>query len=254
MSRGSFAGLLAVLGAAQALGNVIILPKKTTVAEPRTLMLYDCQADFLDSMRSWSVGKKSWCCKRKGITCARAAEQQADQALKSEDFDCQEAFASWDTEWSEGKKAWCCRNTGRGCGAELRSLLREPAAGLLVDALAGAGEASSLADGMPVQASAPAAALQKPHAESKELPPHGMFDCNADLVDWERAWAAPKVSWCCQNVGRGCRREGASVVASLDEQLFDCDAALLDWQREWSPEKQAWCCKFRALGCLEVSV
>jgi len=323
MSCARFACLLAAAGAAQVLGNVVVLPKKPT-AEPRTLMLFDCQADFLDSMRSWSAGKKAWCCKRHGVSCVRAAEHQSEQAIASADYDCMEAFANWQTEWSDGKKAWCCHHASTGCTTELRNL-EQPTSdssslghapvprdcdadlGDWVRAWSfakkdwcckhwghGCGTPSLSNDrayesfdckadaatwefdwsavkrefccgpqnmtcppsGNVLANSAPAEAPQLPELpKGSKAPVHGMFDCDEDLADWDRAWSAPKMAWCCQNLGRGCHQEGAeSPSQGRQQHNFDCNAALLNWQREWSPQKQAWCCQAESLGCLDVSV
>merc|ERR1719418_284347 len=78
------------------LANVFVLPGQkpsgsaVDVQQPRALMLYDCQADFLDMVRAWSPEKMGWCCSRSGLACKQAVEVQTQTVVLNAGFSCAE--------------------------------------------------------------------------------------------------------------------------------------------------------------------
>jgi hypothetical protein len=42
------------------------------------------------------------------------------------------------------------------------------------------------------------------------------FDCEADLGNWQKAWSANKIDWCCKNEAKGCEQQENSGGASAD--------------------------------------
>jgi len=206
-------------------GNVVVVPRRQPVAGPpglRALMLYDCQADFLDMMRGWSEEKRAWCCSRSGINCKLATSRQSKAVVVNEAFSCEEGFHSWRAEWSVGKKAWCCHSVGKGCPATLRGLLqgRFSTANSQVDS----------------------SASSKPDRIFWE------HDCKADVGDWSRAWPVHKKRWCCKLSNEGCPESQASSKDA--EAAFDCDAALANWRVDWSDAKKDWCCEHKSRACI----
>mmetsp|Transcript_939 Transcript_939/g.3022 ORF Transcript_939/g.3022 Transcript_939/m.3022 type:complete len:196 (-) Transcript_939:58-645(-) len=190
MARYSIAASAAIAAALPAVAaNIILTPRVDAIPgvpltspgefgdalpPPRALLLFDCKADFLDSVRGWSEPKKEYCCKRHNAFCKGAAERQGVQM--NTDFDCAEGWANWANEWSDGKQAWCCTKYGKGCHPQPdRALLQQAA-----------------------QQEEQPLAMPKVAHESED------GDCLRDAEDKDHVWSAHKKEYCCRAFGVGC--------------------------------------------------
>merc|ERR1719210_52494 len=67
-----------------ALANVVVIPRQgPQFSGPRALTLYNCQADFVDTVKGWSEVKREWCCQHGGVFCKLAKEQSGTVAINS---------------------------------------------------------------------------------------------------------------------------------------------------------------------------
>jgi len=69
-----------VLSVQAALANVIVVPKGAAApsdgpAGLRSLMLYDCKTDFLDTVQDWSAEKRAYCCQKSRVICGKVGER-----------------------------------------------------------------------------------------------------------------------------------------------------------------------------------
>uniref|UniRef100_A0A6U8WXA0 Uncharacterized protein n=1 Tax=Zooxanthella nutricula TaxID=1333877 RepID=A0A6U8WXA0_9DINO len=150
------------------------------MAPGRSLLLFDCKADYLDWVRGWSDAKRDYCCQRSGLSCEKAAERQRSQA--NSDFDCDEGLVDWEMGWSAGKQSWCCTHRSKGCAAAGARLHDVPA--------------------LQVKAALPAPAGDGPFA--MESPGAKDFECEINLADITRVWSQDKKDYCCRAKGIGC--------------------------------------------------
>merc|ERR1719277_439945 len=111
-------GILA-LGPQFALANVIVVPRDTEFAASgktaglRSLMLYDCDFDFLDSILSWSKVKRDYCCSQNKLLCATSIAGLPETVVNA-GYDCDDGIEHWNEEWLVEKKLWCCAKKNKG--------------------------------------------------------------------------------------------------------------------------------------------
>merc|ERR1711920_181077 len=80
----------------------------------RSLMLYDCHFEFLDTVLSWSKVKRDYCCSQNKLLCATSIAGRSETAVNA-GYDCDDGLEHWHKQWLEEKKLWCCANQGKGC-------------------------------------------------------------------------------------------------------------------------------------------
>jgi len=184
----------------QAVGaDIILIPRRTPASASstgaggalrgRSLLLYECKVDFLDSMQDWSQEKRDNCCQQSKLFCERA--QAPLKTAVNAGYDCDEGVDRWETEWLVGKKVWCCQKTGKGCSTQ-------PTFDCEADFLDwrrswAAGKMAYCCESKQRGCGGPSDTVVEPQEDLGAT-----YDCEAASANWEVEWSDAKKVWCKQ--------------------------------------------------------
>jgi len=198
----------------------------TTTLTTSSAMPYNCSQTNVS--HTWTEAQRSYCCARVGLGCFPAAGT----------FDCSLGHpdatdARW--RWSGTKRAFCCRHKGMGCEAE---------DGSVVPALPYNCSSHLGSKNWTAGKEAWCCLYQGVRCPSRytRYTTTGLYDCRADLSNWEHGWSEDKKTWCCENVGLGCSEE-------MSYTCGDAAADESDWERAWTYKQKQWCCEHEGRGC-----
>jgi len=173
--------------------NVIVVPRfRQTAAQKaqaptglRTLVQYDCDVDFLDSVAEWPQDTREYCCQKHKLLCDTRKEGQTETVV-NEGYDCDEGLENWQ-EWLVGKKVWCCAKERKGC-------LAAPTYDCDVDF--GDWRSSWSIGKTAFCCEHKGRGCQNSAAEVVEPSDTHRFNCQTARDTWEMEWSDAKKAWC----------------------------------------------------------
>eukprot|EP00445_Apocalathium_hangoei_P005190 CAMPEP_0203861864 /NCGR_PEP_ID=MMETSP0359-20131031/13258_1 /ASSEMBLY_ACC=CAM_ASM_000338 /TAXON_ID=268821 /ORGANISM="Scrippsiella Hangoei, Strain SHTV-5" /LENGTH=617 /DNA_ID=CAMNT_0050779169 /DNA_START=42 /DNA_END=1896 /DNA_ORIENTATION=+ len=183
---------------------------------------FECDSE----VSTWPAFKQEWCCTHRGHGCSddRHSEIIVSTTSAGTHYDCVAGFAHWQTLWSEAKRQDCCTRFERGCEATTSTAV--------------------------ATTTVSAAAVQDKTSRTSTTTVSNVFDCHADVQDFEKGWSVDKKDWCCKTTGKACvSKESSALNARNATTSFNCLADSWLWEKGWSSAKKAWCCEKHGLGC-----
>lgn len=196
---------------------------------------FDCEVDYTDWEKKWSVDRQRWCCHQFSRACQSGERPQeaASPVLSTavQPYDC-DPKPDWNATWTEGQKAWCCKHIGLGCQplptqhpprvprnvarplVRLQTSTSQPGIASTIEGGVSAGfhgerAPGNVANGNRSQTQEFAQAAKSVTSEIQPVPEVAIplpsqtrmkFDCSSS----PEVWAFTKQVWCCQHTGKAC--------------------------------------------------
>jgi len=198
---------------------------------------YSCDGDpFAHPV--WRQKRRNWCCQHRKIGCAPPTTTMF--------FDCNLGLQKWWVQWSKVKQVWCCVNNELGCPTNPPNALGGPTlppSFCDVDC-SHQGLSGSCRKRILFQASTRFSGQDHACREAKSSVLSYCPGCQACPLSELHCTDAQKVT-----------ASPLKSAASLENPPqtssgpFDCLAGFASWERTWPIAKQQWCCQSFKRGC-----
>lgn len=254
--------------------------------------LFNCKADVFNWEKSWTLGKKLWCCENAEAGCPPPVRPSLENCNATCSWEGSDASCRVRIQWAADNSFTTRKDA---CSA---------AHALVVQQCPTCSACTLGATDCKVHAQQELVGMSTTTTTSKPTTTSIPYDCDAEASNWKLSWSNAKMISCCKSVGRGCQPQAlvgkeaprtsmpttshqqvptttvapvtpsatttnhlqttlmASTIASTipvttvstAAALFDCTAGVLNWQNLWSAGKKMWCCEQTHRGCPETTV